>query len=737
LAVELPVLRSRFAEYLPTTEIRHASAGAICALVSLVFTLSYAALIFSGPLTPWLSQGLAATFVTATVGATIMALRSSLGFSLASPDSSTCAVSAALAAALVGHLVAAGAGAHLLVPALVTLALSAGLAGLLLCVLGLTHAGRMIRFVPYPVIGGFLGSTGWLITAGAVQVITGHPVTLTGLDAFLAPTTAAQLAAGVVVAAVLILAKPRFRGAFALPLELLACTLALYAVLLLFGIPLGEARAEGWMFIAPKALSVALPWTMSELDQVPWGYLPWLAADVFAVMFVTAVSMLLNLSALELVSRQEADLDRELNALGLANLASAALGGFVNGMPLSRSTLSYNLAGTSRIPGFMVALSSAAMLVVDPFFLGYIPKCVLGGLLLSLGYDMLKKWLVESYRQISRLEYASLIAIAAIIIKWGFVPGVLIGIVIGCATFAFSASRVDVIKFSFDGSEYRSSLDRGLGELAVLRQHGREIQGLSLQSYLFFGSANYLYEHVKSLLTAHPHCRFLIFDLRLVTGVDSSAAHSFIQIKRAADRCGAQLVLVNINKELMRSFRGMGLLSKDVAVEADVDHALESCENALIKLHSQQANEAGSLRDWLAQALGNGEYADVLARECRRVNFRAGDVITRQHAPADCMHFILEGRVDVKVETEDGTAIRVRSLGRYTTIGEMGLITRQPRSASIHAETECVLYELPVEAFDRLTREQPLLVQALLRYAIGLMAERLSFASRLIAVLQR
>jgi sulfate permease, SulP family len=119
------------------------------------------------------------------------------------------------------------------------------------------------------------------------------------------------------------------------------------------------------------------------------------------------------------------------------------------------------------------------------------------------------------------------------------------------------------------------------------------------------------------------------------------------------------------------------------------------------------------------------------------VNFRAGDVITRQHAPADCMHFILEGRVGVKVETEDGIAIRVRSLGRRTTIGEMGLITRQPRSASIHAETECVLYELPVEAFDRLTREQPLLVQALLRYVIGLMAERLSFASRLITVLQR
>ena len=71
---------------------------------------------------------------------------------------------------------------------------------------------------------------------------------------------------------------------------------------------------------------------------------------------------------------------------------------------------------------------------------------------------------------------------------------------IGCATFALSISRVNAIKFSFDGSEYRSSLDRGPHELTLLAAHGREIQGMALQSYLFFGSANRLYQHVKALL---------------------------------------------------------------------------------------------------------------------------------------------------------------------------------------------------------------------------------------------
>ena len=75
---------------------------------------------------------------------------------------------------------------------------------------------------------------------------------------------------------------------------------------------------------------------------------------------------------------------------------------------------------------------------------------------------------------------------------------------------------------------------------------------MSLQSYLFFGSANRLYQQVKALFASEPDCRFLLFDFRLVTGIDSSAMHSFTQIKQAADELGARLVLVNLSGELRR-----------------------------------------------------------------------------------------------------------------------------------------------------------------------------------------
>ena len=136
--------------------------------------------------------------------------------------------------------------------------------------------------------------------------------------------------------------------------------------------------------------------------------------------------------------------------------------------------------------------------------------------LFYLGADLVYQWLVHASRRLLPLEYLSLLAIAVLIIYSGFVAGVLIGIVIGCATFALSASRVSAIKFSFDGSEFRSSLDRGPYELSLLADHGGELQGMALQSYLFFGSANRLYQHVKA--TVDAPAELPLSDLRFSPG---------------------------------------------------------------------------------------------------------------------------------------------------------------------------------------------------------------------------
>jgi SulP family sulfate permease len=711
--------------------------GSAASVLTVTFGLSYSLLIFAGPLAPYLSYGVAATFISSAVLAAVIALGSSLPFAVAGPESSTAAMTGILASSLVERMVAADPSAALLGPVLLTLASTTIVTGVVLCGFGVTRMGRAIRYVPYPVVGGFLGATGCLILLGAVRVITGHRLQFATLDQFANILTLSELAAACAMSLVLYLTWHRSRSAFGLPVILIGGVIAAHAAFWFAGISLAQAQASGWTFQPPPSVSFMLPWSAHEISRYPWFALPDLIGNLIAVVFVTATCTLFNTTGIEVATQTEANLERELNVTGIANMLSGAFGGYTGCISVSRSVLNFNSGGTGRLSGLTVAAISASMLAAAPTLLGYMPKFVLGGLLIYLGADQLHKWIVQSRRRLSFTEYLSLLAIIVIIVQWGFIAGILIGVVIGCATFALSASRIDSIKYSFDGSEYRSSLDRSRDDQAVLSAHGGKIQGLNLQSYLFFGSANRLFQHVKALLARHPECRFLVFDFKLVTGIDSSAAYSFAQIKRTAHDRGIRLVLVHLPSAAEKALRSSEFITPEVSIVPELDHALEWCENEIIAQHQGLEGEEASLRDWFTQILGTGHDAAELIRRCQRIEVDTNDIIVRAGEAADSMHFILDGRVGIMIPTGDGGTTRVRSLGRYTTIGEMGLVSRAPRSATIQAEVASILYVLGGDQFEEIKADDPALGQKLLIYFVSVMAERLSFANRMIAVLRR
>ena len=711
--------------------------GGAASGLTVTFGLSYALIIFAGPLAPFLSYGVAATFISSAVLAATIALGSSLPFAIAGPESSTAAMTGILASSLVERVMSTDPSASLLTPVLMTLGLASIATGIVLCGFGVSRMGRAIRYVPYPVVGGFLGATGCLILLGAVRVITGQRLQLATLEQFAGIQTLSELAAACLMALVLYLTWHRSRTPFGLPVILIGGVIAAHIAFWLAGISPTQAQASGWTFQPPPHVNFMLPWNADEIGRYPWYAVPDLLGNLIAVIFVTATSTLFNTAGVEVAVDREADLERELNVTGLANMLSGAFGGYTGCISVSRSVLNFNTGASGRLSGLTVAAISALMLVVAPMLLGYMPKFVLGGLLIYLGADQFHKWIVQSRRRLSFTEYLSLLAIIVIIVQWGFIAGILIGVVIGCTTFALSAARIDSIKYSFDGSEYRSSLDRSRDDQAVLAAHGGKIQGLNLQSYLFFGSANRLYQHVKALLARHPECRYLVFDFKLVTGIDSSAAYSFAQIKRTAQDRGIKLVLVHLAPAAEKALRSSEFISKEVAIVPELDHALEWCENEIITQHQGLEQEEANLRDWFAQILGSEDDTLELIGRCERLEVDAGETIVNAGDAAESMHFILDGRVGIMVPADQGGTTRVRSLGRYTTIGEMGLVSHAPRSATIQAEVASILYVLSAHQFEIIRNENPALGQKLLTYFVTVMAERLTFANRTIAVLRR
>jgi sulfate permease, SulP family len=97
----------------------------------------------------------------------------------------------------------------------------------------------------------------------------------------------------------------------------------------------------------------------------------------------------------------------------------------------------------------------------------------------------------------------------------------------------------------------------------------------------------------------------------------------------------------------------------------------------------------------------------------------------------------LEGRVGIMVDMGRTFRARAQPGPAHDDRREMGLITGQPRSAGIEAEVDSVLYALSADSFQHFKTNDQALSQALLTYVIKVMAERLSFASRVIGVLRR
>lgn len=720
---------------------RSISGGVVTSVVSLVYALSFSALLFSGELASGMSRGTSAVLVGLASTTLVVALLSAFRFAVAGPDSNAAAVSAGMLAVLGHELSGAVAPETAVINVLYMLAFTSGITGISLYLLGLARAGRWIRFVPYPVIGGFIASAGWLMAVGALRVIAGEPVTLASIGMIAQAPAMAQLIAGVVWAVILWAVLSRVSHFLAMPLMLLAGTLVCHVLLAAFGLNLSDAREAGWLFALSDGADPWFPWNAPDLAQIEWGVLGAHLASIGTVVVVTTLTILLNATGLELATHHDADLDRELRVQGGANVAAALCGGFLGYLSFNRSMINFRLGADSRVAGVVVALSAFLFALAGIWTVSWLPKFILGGLLLYLGFMLWYDWAVRSRKRMSRLDHLAILLIFLVILVWNFVYGVIVGVSVGCVMFVVNYSRVKVIKHSVNGAEYRSSHERSQDELEVLREHGDAIRIFVLQSFIFFGMADRLYRAVveQAFTETAEKPRFLVFDFRLVHGIDSSAVSSFRKIVFAARSAGTGILLTGMSPDIAREFEGEGAGEfGNLRRFDDLDRGVEWCETELIAAHpvSARGDDEG-IGAWLARELGDATCAAELAAYLQRRELAPGELLCRQDDPADEMYFIERGRVLVELQLPGGHAQRLRTLGRRTVLGEMGLYRASSRSASVRAELPSVVHSLSRESLARIQQENPALATLFNAAIVRTLANRLAFANSLVAALQR
>ena len=589
--------------------MRNIGGGLAASLLSLAYCFSYGAFIFSGPLQPFLSQGVAAALITAAVTATMIALTSGFQSAVAGPDSNTTALLAAMMVVLAPAISSMGPNEALAL-AMAALAVATLLTGLALFLLGWLQLGKLIRFIPYPVVAGFLAATGWLMLSGAVNMTTGLPLSWPTLPSLVERDTLLILAATVFWGSTLWFLTSYWKHPLVLPLALVGATIAAHAILA--ALPLSDDFvARAIMFSLPDGGRPFFPLSTGEISQVDWKALAPAAGDMIAVAVLAVLSILLNSTSIELAAKVDVDLDRELRVHGIANIASAFAGGFVGHISVSRTLVSIAAGGTSRLVGVVVGLVALAVLIFGTGVISLIPRFVLAGLLLQLGARLIWDWGICSRTSLPLLDWLVIVAIVLITSNFGFLQALLFGMLAGCVIFAVDVSRIRVIRHQFGLHERSSSLVRSRGETAFLSEHGGQVQVLGLSGYLFFGSAYSVLERVTALV-AERRLQEVIFDFSGVTGINSSAGASFAKIRELLRKHGIRQTMVAMSPMASSILSTRASIDESIRCPDNLDTALEEAEEAILATSDVPVGLHRSMVDWLTEVVGSRKHAQAL-----------------------------------------------------------------------------------------------------------------------------
>ena len=706
------------AELRPSQLIPALVSGVLNGALEVALAVSFAALVFSGELAPYLSRGIGMALFSATVGVAIVALLSSYRASLSASQDVPAAIVALAAAAVAA---AAPPDAQFATVAVV-LVLTTLAAGLLFLFLGVFRLTGLVRFLPYPVIGGFLAGTGWLLFIGGIGMMAGRPFSFAGLSQLLASPTLLYWLPGVLAGALILFLTARVRHPLFLPVAIVAILILFYAIALLRGVGLDELNAGGWLLGPFPAGGFWQPIGPAEWARVDgsavWPQVP----NLLAAVGISAIALLLNATGLELSLRRDLDLNREMRSAGWANLFAGLGGGFVNYHALSLTMLNARLGATGRLSGLLVAAVSGVALLFGGAALGLLPKMVFGALLVFLGLSFLWEWVVVSFRRLPRIDYAIVLSILVITAAIGFLQGVAVGVVAAVVMFIIAYSRSSVVKHELDGTSFSSRIIRSPQARALLADVGEQAYYLQLQGFIFFGTAYGLLEAVRARVR-RTKTRHVVLDFRQVIGLDSTALLSFEKLGQLARDGDFSLTFAGLPPTLREQFGqgGLGEATEGLRFAPNLDRAAEWVEDQLCFMAESGGEQP---LDASLQALVPGPATTRLVGYLERREFSPGVYLIRQGDMPDVLYFIESGQVTAQLEQPGQQLLRLETMRGGRMVGELGFYLGTRRSAAVVADQPTVVYVLTQDTLARIERDDPAAAHAVHRLVVHLLGER-------------
>ncbi|CCH41573.1 putative membrane protein [Wickerhamomyces ciferrii] len=494
-----------------------------------------------------------------------------------------------------------------------TYAISSIITGLIFLSLGKFKLGQIVGFFPRHILIGCIGGVGFFLIITGIEIssrLGSFEYSLEYLKLIFQWGNFIKIFIPILLTVVLVLLQHFNHNSLILPSFFISVFVITHILIIL--IPswdLKSSRENGYMFSSGGSSSNSDPtkheawWEFYKLYNfklVDWFIILKQIPSMLALTFFGILHVPINVPALAVSTKQDnIDVDRELIAHGLSNLISGCIGSIQNYLVYTNSLLFIRAGADSRVAGLLLAGATFLILIAGPVVIGFIPVCVVGSLIFLLGYELLKESLWDTISRVSRVEYLTILIIVLTMGVYDFVIGIIVGIIIASFHFLYENTKIPIIYNQFTGEVARSTVVRHPLQKQFLRQIGKQIYVLKLQSFLFFGTIGKIEKTVRELfeienLHQNP-IRYLILDFKNVLNIDFSAAEGLNRIKNFIIEQNAYLIIsIGDKDKILTSLKNVGLFNHEeeymitkLQVFKDLNASLEWCENEFLTKFKQ------------------------------------------------------------------------------------------------------------------------------------------------------
>lgn len=625
--------------------------------------------------------------------------------------SAPCAPAAAVLSAFVITAMQTGYDPNLIVVMVTVVAVFAGVMQIGFGVVGL---GKLIKFMPYTVVSGYLSGVGLYIITSQLPNFLGLPHSYHLVDAFhhFELWSIYSIVVGIATAIFMLLAPKVTTKIPAVIIGLLGGILTYFA-LAYFDSSLLQVTSNPLVvgLLSNGSIGESIIEHFKSFANINFQELTTLLIPALTLAVLLSIDTLKTCVVLDAMTRSQHNSNKELIAQGTANITSCMLGGVPGAGQMGATLINLSSGGNSKLSGVLEGLFALIAFAVLSSFIAWIPIASLAAILIIIGFKMIDLHSIELVKSKQTiLDFLVILSVVITALTVSLIAASAVGIILSILLFIKGQIKTSVVYRRIRGGKIFSKQIRTTQELEILRTNGSQYVLYELQGSLFFGTANQLFAAMEDDIKTK---KYIIIDMKRTQFIDFTAAHILQLIVTMLEEQGGHLIFTRLpiklpnGQHVEQYFGDVGLLKSEAITKIfiDLDDALEWVENQIIKEFNLEKNFEKPLELEEFETLAGRKESTIndLKQHIKELSFKDKEYIFEASDESNDLYFIRKGVVKIVLPIKNGQTLNVSALGRGSFFGEFSFLDNIPRSANAIANGDVELYVLTREAFDNFT----------------------------------